>query len=392
MASASQGYISDTSYANKLHKELSPAWLNYAAVLNRTAPVNLRKPFTYLELGCGSGRSSISNAAQFTEGRFHACDFNPAHIEQAALARRRRNISNLALHQKTFQALLEEDLPDFDFIVAHGVYSWVNKDVQQSICTIIQRKLKPGGLLYIGYNCLPGWSAEIPIRRLIVEMAETQQGTSSRRMASVLDRLGTLSRAGLGYLQSNPRLEMALESYRRGPLNYIAHEFLNEAWEPFYSVDLAARMHDLGLDYAGSATLVDNHPILLVSPKQADAINTLPTPRLRHLAMDFALNRSFRRDIFSRTGNKLSEIESNRLLGGVLVRRRADISKTVNSPRGAFTFGAQFIDALSTCLDPVERPLVEIVKDLANIDGDTTRIGRNLLFLIAMGGLIPRLL
>ncbi len=82
------------------------------------------------------------------------------------------------------------------------------------------------------------------------------------------------------------------------PPNYLAHEFFNETWQPFYSVDVMDEMAQAGASYIGSATLADNHPMLLVEDSATDALKGLASPRQQHLALDFATNRRFRRGCF----------------------------------------------------------------------------------------------
>ena len=124
----SEGYVTDTDYTNRLQPELSPGCLNYVAALNNAKPVSLRQPFTYLELGCGFGQSVINWAREFPEGQFHACDLNPNHIRAAARQAKKLTLKNLFFHQTTFQTMLSNDIPDCDFIVLHGVYSWIGWD------------------------------------------------------------------------------------------------------------------------------------------------------------------------------------------------------------------------------------------------------------------------
>src|ERR1700681_1935101 len=215
----SQGYVTDTIYADRFFRELSPTWLNYVAALCGASPRNLDRSFTYLDLGCGFGSSTIVNAGAFPGGEFHACDFNPAHIEggqrhAAALA-----ISNIQFHEASFQDLLLKDLPAFDFIVLHGVYSWVGAEARQAIRRIIRETLKPGGLVYLSYNCLPGWSIEAPLRKLLLELAATGDGGSPQRTQHAVRSLKQLSSSSLRYFNANPAAVTAVESYTKDPSN-----------------------------------------------------------------------------------------------------------------------------------------------------------------------------
>jgi len=60
-----------------------------------------------------------------------------------------------------------EHLPEFDMIVAHGVWSWISDENHATIVDIARRKLAAGGIFYIGYNCTPGWSPMMPPRHLM---------------------------------------------------------------------------------------------------------------------------------------------------------------------------------------------------------------------------------
>jgi len=65
-------------------------------------------------------------------------------------------LTNLKLREADFRYLETRDLPDFDFITVHGVLSWINAENRKAIQRFVLKKLKPGGILYLSYNCLPG--------------------------------------------------------------------------------------------------------------------------------------------------------------------------------------------------------------------------------------------
>jgi SAM-dependent methyltransferase len=201
----SQGYVTDTNYTDHFFRELSPVWLNYVAALNGAPPHRLDPSFTYLELGCGFGSSTIVNAGAFRQGEFHACDFNPAHFEGAMRQASALGISNIQFHETSFQHLLALDLPAFDFIVLHGVYSWIGAAARQAIRGVIGQTLKPGGLVYLSYNCLPGWSIEAPLRKLLLELAATGVGGSPQRTEQALRSVKQLSDSKLRHFTANQR-------------------------------------------------------------------------------------------------------------------------------------------------------------------------------------------
>ena len=299
-AHAAAGYVTDVAYPETFFRELSPVWLNYVAALGRVPPRDLERPFTYLELGCGLGSSVITNAAAFPGGQFYACDINREHVEHARKRAADFGIRNIEIHECAFEQLHREALPAFDFIVAHGVYSWVAAHERQTICDLVRDRLEPGGLLYLSYNSLPGWAGEMPLRKLLVELAAGEGGDTTTRTGRALRSLQHIGSARLKFMDASPACAAALAAYARAPIPYVAHEFLNATWEPFYCVDVADQLQEAGVAYLGSATLTDNHAALLIDESTLRSIAQLPQERQRRLALDFATNQQFRRDVFWR--------------------------------------------------------------------------------------------
>jgi ubiquinone/menaquinone biosynthesis C-methylase UbiE len=386
----SQGYVTDAIYADRFFRELSPAWLNYVAALCGASPRNVDQAFTYLDLGCGLGSSTIVNAGAFPPGEFHACDFNPAHIEGGQRHAAALGISNIQFHEASFQDLLLQDLPAFDFIVLHGVYSWVGAESRQAIRRIIREMLKPGGLVYLSYNCLPGWSIEVPLRRLLLELAATGGGGSPQRTQQALRSLKQLSSSKLRYFTANPSAVTAVDSYTKDPTNYLAHEFLNQTWEPFYSVDIGDEMADAEVRYLGSATLVDNHPALVVDELATEAVATLATGRQRQLATDFAANQRFRRDVFVRGHEGLGE--TTRHLRAAAIGSLGNperIGTKARVPRGEIHFQEDFIRGVQSLMVRGSTTIGQAVTALGGEGRDAVEIARNVIFLVAAGTLMP---
>jgi SAM-dependent methyltransferase len=388
----SDGYVLDTLYSDRFHRELSPTWLNYVAATNGVRPCATSEPFVYLELGCGFGTSAIVHAGAFPHGQFHACDFNAEQIARGHRHARALGVTNIGLYDATFDDLLREDIPPCDFIVLHGVYSWVGAAARDALHRIIASRLKPGGLLYVSYNCQPGWTIEIPLRRLMVELAQSATGDSAQRAEHAARMLKELGDSRLRYFTTNPTALGAIDSYRSASGSYLAHEFLNETWQPYYSVDVVDAMQALDLAFVGSASLADNHPMLVIDVAAAEAIAKLPTPRQRMLATDFATNRRFRRDVFVRGQTQARASEVLTLLNATILgctMPPARIGKKTTVPRGELTFSEDFILALRQLLSKGSLTLADAVEQLGSDARDPVEIMRNLLFLIAADVLAP---
>lgn len=388
--SAHPGYVLDAPYPDTFFRELSPAWLNYVARLNGTRVRALDAPFTYLELGCGLGNTVITNAGAFPHGRFHACDLNRAHVEHARGRARAFGVENVEFHQSSFEELGHAELPMFDFIVAHGVYSWVSAHDRQAIRHLARDLLKPAGLLYVSYNSLPGWACEAPLRKLLVELAASEPVDTTTRATRALQSLQALKTRRLRYLEANPACTEAIGVYAGAPMSYLAHEFLNESWEPFYCVDVADQMHEARVHYLGTATLVENHPELLVDEATLESIGGLATQRQRRLAMDFATNQQFRRDVFCRGADLVPERPrmDAQVIGCAASAGR--LPREVRVPRGVIRFQETFVRRLQALLANGPLTIGAAVSGLGAADArEVEESRRNLLYLVAGGALTP---
>lgn len=363
------------AYPITYQRETSPAWLHYAAVLNGGLGRDPKTPFRYLELGCGRGYSTVVHAACFPQGTFVGVDSDESAIADARTWAAELGLANVRFEVTRFDdARLAAEEP-FDFVALHGVYSWVSEDARAAIRALLADRLTDGGLAYVSYNAMPGWASELPLRRLLGELS----GDAS--IAEAARTIGSLR--GFAFFKANPAAERAVASWQGKPDGYLAHEYLAEACEPLWSVDVLDAMVAAGLEWAGSATLRDAHEALLIDEATAAAVAAMPTARQRALAMDFAVNRAFRRDVF---------VKGARGEGGdvreIVVSAAEEITDSVVMPRGRVRFQPAFIAALRALMAKGSIRLGDAVVRLAN--GQTApEVARNLLWLVAAGMLSP---
>lgn len=301
---ARDGYVSGIAYPRRYYRELNPASIAFAALQAGYQAPRLDRPFRYLDLGCGHGYSTTLFAALFPQGDFQGLDLDPVHIASAERLRRAASIDNAGFHVGSFAAMAAAaDAPqqDCDFIVLHGVMSWVSITVRRDIAAVIERRLKPGGIVYVSYNCQPGWAAKVPLRELLLEAFDRASGaTVAARIETAVALLRGLADSGAHYIDSNPAVLSLLEMIESQEAGYLAHEFLNRHWTIFYHRDMAAEMQALGLGFLGSADAADNVPLLAVPQKPAALMAAQSDPVLRETLRDMALNRQFRRDLYGR--------------------------------------------------------------------------------------------
>ena len=96
------GYVSDVAYTLGFYRELAPAFLNFACLVNGVEGPPLDRPLRYCELGCGRGYGTILLAAANPESEFVGIDFNPSHIAEARALATRAGLSNIAFHELSF--------------------------------------------------------------------------------------------------------------------------------------------------------------------------------------------------------------------------------------------------------------------------------------------------
>ncbi len=387
-----QGYVTEVLYTEHFFRELSPAWLNYVAALNGCQPRPLDPGFTYMELGCGLGQTVTLLAGAHPQGRFYGVDFNPAHIDWARRYAATAGIGNVEFLERSFLDLSAQEVPECDFIVLHGVYAWVSAEVRAGIQRIIRERLKPGGLVYVSYNCLPGWAADSPLQKLVLETSRQLSGDATQRTQAALKSIEELVGAKFAYFAATPSAgKMAAKMAERNA-NYLAHEFLNEHWTPFYSSDVADEMAGAKLTFAGSATLAENHLELLGGDELQAKVKAQPSQRLRQLFQDMAQNQRFRRDIFVRGHAQLNRAGIVRNMESQVFGALRDLKAVTNVAkvaRGEVKFDEKAFPALKEALQQGTWSLAELRKEMAARKLTQLDVERTVTLLAATGIAVP---
>lgn len=298
--SEAAGYITDVVYSDNYYEQLSPVAINYLAALNGQRPRDLGA-FDYCELGCSSAVSLLIHAATQPGGRFVGIDLNPEHIDRARQIADAAGLQNVRLiAEPVSDTLAQSDLPSFDFIVMHGLYSWVSEEVRATIRRFIDARLKPGGLVLVSYNALPGCAARQPLRDIMRRFALPLSNDSLERAQLGLSYLRLMLNAQIPFFALNPELARYAESLFKRNLNYVAHEFFNEHWHPLGVERVAAEMAESGLQFAGTLPLWQNH-IEADVPENLRELFSAQTERVtREIHKDFIYNTVFRTDLYIR--------------------------------------------------------------------------------------------
>ena len=313
------GYVSDVPYAIGYYREMSLNHIGFAAVSNGTSIDVLKNAERIIELGIGMGLSIILAAASNPSIAFEGYDFNPEHISHARALSRKASLTNLQLSELSFADIASaarEGQQDVDVIQLHGILTWVSAEAHESIVEIARKRLKPGGFLYVSYNCMPGWSAFFPIQRLLRQHAKAKgkTGSSVVQTKEAVEYVKMLSGKEGRFFLANPSVFDRIEKLAKLSPSYLAHEYLNENWFIFHFAEVSKMMSRAKLTYIASATLAENMDGIAV-PEQMRALTAEATDSdWKETLRDFASNKQFRRDLYVRGPSKLVGSESLSLL------------------------------------------------------------------------------
>jgi SAM-dependent methyltransferase len=387
MSDFGRGYVTDVPYTRGFIHELAPAWLDLTATINGIATPPCGADLAWCDLGCGQGVTAVVLAATHPRGRFVGIDLMPEHVDHARRLAAEAGIANVDFNAAdVVDAAL--DLPQFDYIVAHGVYAWVDATTQAALCRLIDRHLRPQGLAYVSYNAMPGWAADLPFQRLLRALGTALPGDSVARFTAAVDTVRQVRAAGAPSLQESPIAAELDRLLAEQPLPYLAHEYLSAHWQPLFVTEVRAAMAEIGLAPAGSANLAENFASFVLRRTERAALAPFEDPDLHELVRDFLLHRRFRRDVFTRDGTELDDGERrDRLLASryALARPAEAVGYGAVTEAGKLSFDNPVARAIVAALAEGPRTGAEI----AGVAADRQDLVANLLALCCAGAVRP---
>jgi methyltransferase-like protein/cyclopropane fatty-acyl-phospholipid synthase-like methyltransferase len=252
-----------------------------------------------LELGCADGGNLIPMAVELPGSRFVGIDLSPRQIGAGRAFVAELGLDNLELRA---ESILDVDasLGEFDYILCHGVFSWVGPAVQEKILAVCRENLAPNGVAYVSYNTYPGWRLRGMVRDMVLyhsRDAEDPEGRTARAFELVkflAESAGEDQDAHAIFLRT---FRDHFEEHRDRP-SYLLHEYLEETNEPLYFHEMVERAGRHSLQYLTEAdphlTEIGNLPTGV-----AEGLQRLASDRIAlEQYLDFVLNRTFRRTLF----------------------------------------------------------------------------------------------
>ena len=276
-----------------------------------------------LEIGCSMGGNLIPMAQDLPEGRFVGIDASSRQIAEGWKTVEALGLKNIELRHLDIMDV-ERDLGEFDYIVSHGVFSWVPRRVQNRMLELCQRHLRPNGVAYISYNTYPGWHIRGIVRDMMLYRGG-QFADPATRLAQAKSLVSFVAQATRGadtpyqrLLQSELNHMGHMEDY------YLHHDHLEEHNEPVYFHEFARRLAVNGLQYLGEADFS-----MMVStnfaPEVARTLHELGAHDIIQMEqyMDFVRCRYFRKTLVCRSGVRLNRTLSPQVVQGLWLSANA---------------------------------------------------------------------
>ena len=313
MASETNNSYDALPYGSLPHEDSHPRWLaTVAALFGLPAPPP--DGARILELGCASGGNLIPIAESLPRSSCLGIDLSSRQIEAGRAVVRATGLKNIELRQASILDIGERD-GQFDYVICHGVYSWVTPDIQQRILEICGERLTTNGVAYVSYNIYPGWHLQGMLRGMMKFHAARAEGpveqvAQSRALLEVLAK--TVPSEGNPY---GLFLKRENERLRQCDDWYIYHDHLEETNDPVYFHQFVQRASVEGLQFLGESEVRSMLPGQFPEAAQL-ALRALSTNLIEaEQYMDFFRNRAFRETLLCRQGVAL-----NRRLGAQSIR------------------------------------------------------------------------
>ncbi len=204
-----------------------------------------------LDLGCASAGHILPMAARLPHATFVGVDLDADEIARGQARADTLELSNVTLIASDLAALGAEHGP-FDYVIAHGLYSWLPADGQHALLELLRTRLAPTGCAYMSWNTLPGWYRRAPIRSFVQTFV--RGGDSTDRVARGRELLEELGGQVPDRLAAWNRMLMEeLDRLDESHDGFFSAEITGTHHEAYTFKDLAARVRAGGLEILADA-------------------------------------------------------------------------------------------------------------------------------------------
>lgn len=279
-----------------------------------------------LELGCASGGNILPLAIDFPESSFVGVDLSEVQIDAANVHKKELVLENIEFKQMSI-ADITKKFGTFDYIIVHGILSWVPKQVQEAIFRVCNENLSENGVAYVSYNTLPGWNMVKSVRDMMLFHTQNFKDPKEKAQQARL-LLNFINEGTRG--KENPYkqfIENEINMLKNTGDSYILHDHMEEVNHPFYFHEFMKHAVDNDLSYLGDVNIASmftgNMPeetVSVLSKVKNDIIKT-------EQYMDFINNRRFRSSLLCKKDVKMNRNVDSDSLEGLFIKGTIEIAK-----------------------------------------------------------------
>lgn len=342
-AQAAQKAVSydEIPYESMSYPQTHPSHLYTVATLFGLKPPDFRKA-RVLEIGCAAGGNILPLALNYPKASFTGIDLSGEQIAHAERQKAALKVKNIEFRQEDILAFdLKKEKGRYDYIIVHGIFSWVPEPVRNAVLDICREALSDDGLAVVSYNTLPGWNAVRSLREMMLYHGNRFQKNEEKIVQSrallefLLEAIPESNAAYRGVIEAERKLLQTV------PDSYIFHDHLEDVNAQFYLHDFVRMADERDLSYVGdvavSTMFVGNMPA-----KALERLQAVDDVVAQEQYMDFVNNRRFRSTILCKKGRKLSrDLRAEQILDYNLraaytpAPGGTPASATFNAPNGA---------------------------------------------------------
>lgn len=318
-----------------------------------------------LEIGCAGGGNLIPMADALPDSTFVGVDLSEFQIDGGQKSIEKMGLKNIELKHLNCMDI-DEEFGKFDYIIAHGVFSWVAEEVQEKIFSICNENLEENGVAFVSYNTYPGWHMRGMIRDMMQYHVRNFTDPKKRiqQARAILEFLAkSVSKNKDAYsLMLNSELEML----RKQTDNYLFHEHLETNNEPVFFHEFISRAGKHDLQYLGESVLANmwlgNFPKEIAETLERVAPDIIQ----REQYADFVRNRTFRQTLLCHKTSKVDRaLKLESLDGAHLIGNLQKNEEEGQEPRtdGKITYVNPASRQTMTTADPLVQIAIEKITE-----------------------------
>ena len=306
-----------------------PALLEANGKLYGLTPKDSRKA-RVLELGSSFGGNIITQALYNPEAEYVGIDLTAEQVRKGNEIIEKIGLTNIKLIEKNILDV-NEDFGKFDYIIVHGVFSWVPENVKDKIIKICNENLNEEGIAYISYNTYPGWKEPDKIREMMIYankyFPEISLGDKNQRGKAFISIVAEQMKLYEDIVEKKGDFIKQIEELLEMQDYYVAHEYLESFNHPLYLNEFVDLIKKENLQYVSDVAL----RLSIISTYNQDTVNKLQQLSqgdhvIKEQCLDFILDTKFRRSLICKNSQseKLNFSESfpNEILDSFILSLR----------------------------------------------------------------------